>query len=98
MSPSTWWADNVIVSLVAQAPKDPRPLRVYLDSGDSGVDEADVTQTARLADAYRAIGFRENVDFRYVVEHGAVHHESAWAARLPEALKFLLGPVTQPRP
>lgn len=32
-----------------------------------------------------------NEDHRIVVEEGAVHNENAWAARFPEAAKFLFG-------
>jgi predicted alpha/beta superfamily hydrolase len=92
MSPSTWWADNVILTLVPSTPAAPRPLRVYVDSGDSGVDNDDVTATARLAEVYRALGYKDGVDFKYVVQQGAIHNETYWAQRLPEALKFLLGP------
>jgi len=92
MSPSTWWADQAILGLVRASPASPRPLRVYLDSGDSGVDDDDVTQTAKLAEVYRALGYVEGRDLKYVVQKGAVHNETYWAQRLPEALHFLLGP------
>ncbi len=92
MSPSTWWANNVILSMVPMTPAAPRPDRIYLDSGDSGPSNDDVTQTAQLADAYRALGYSEGTNFKYVVQAGATHNELYWAERLPEALKFLLGP------
>ena len=97
MSPSTWWADNVIVTLVPTTPASPRPLRVYLDSGDSGADNDDVLETALLAQAYRGLGYQEGTDFKYVVQQGAIHTEAAWAQRLPEALRFLLGPFDSAR-
>ena len=92
MSPSTWWADQAILGLVSASPVAPRPLRVYLDSGDSGVDDDDVTQTAKLADVYRSLGYVEGKDLKYVVQKGAVHNETYWAQRLPDALHFPLGP------
>jgi hypothetical protein len=38
-----------------------------------------------------AKGYRPGRDIRYVVDEGATHSEAAWAARLPGALRFLLG-------
>jgi predicted alpha/beta superfamily hydrolase len=31
----------------------------------------------------------------YVEEEGGIHHESAWARRLPAALRFLLSGIGQ---
>jgi predicted alpha/beta superfamily hydrolase len=39
---------------------------------------------------FRAAGYDES-GFRYVLEQDAKHTESAWAKRLPDALKFLFG-------
>ncbi|HKS54175.1 MAG TPA: alpha/beta hydrolase-fold protein [Steroidobacteraceae bacterium] len=39
---------------------------------------------------FRAAGYDEST-FRYVLEDDAKHTESAWARRLPDALKFLFG-------
>jgi len=39
---------------------------------------------------FRAAGYDES-SFRYVLEPDARHTESAWAKRLPDALKFLFG-------
>jgi predicted alpha/beta superfamily hydrolase len=36
-------------------------------------------------------GYREGRDLLYVEEEGAVHNEAAWADRLPQLLRFLLG-------
>lgn len=90
-SPSTWWNGRVLLSLVPQTGA-VRPVRVYVDSGDSGASSDDVTNTAQLAAAYRALGYQDGVSLKYVVEPGGTHTESAWARRLPAALDFLLGP------
>ncbi len=92
MSPSTWWDNTVLLTLLPQSPS-PRPVRVYVDSGDSGPELDDVTNTAALAAGYRALGYVDGVTLEYVVAQGATHTESAWAARLPGALAFLLGPA-----
>lgn len=93
MSPSTWWDDRMILDEVTRTSGRPaRPLRVWVDSGDSGPSRDDVENTRMLAAAYRALGYRDEVDLHYVVQEGAVHNESAWRTRLPDALRFLLGP------
>lgn len=91
MSPSTWWDNRVLLTFVGQTGAT-RPLRVYVDSGDSGPSNDGVTDTRDLANAYRALGYVDGVNFTYVVQPGATHTESAWASRLPGALEALLGP------
>ncbi len=90
LSPSTWWANEWITAQVdASSGQDPKPARVYVDSGDSGPSNDDVTYTQALAQAYQSNGYSP-VD--YQVGHGDQHDEAAWARRLPGALQFLLGP------
>jgi predicted alpha/beta superfamily hydrolase len=92
MSPSTWWDGAVLLDEVAATKgKSPRPIRVYVDSGDAGPSRDDVVNTAKLAAAYRDVGFVEGADLLYVVDAGAEHNETYWAKRLPGALRFLLG-------
>jgi predicted alpha/beta superfamily hydrolase len=92
MSPSTWWDDRVLLREAAMLRGlAPRPGRIYVDSGDSGDSRDDVDNTAMLAEAVRGAGYRDGVDFRYVVQPGAVHNELYWSQRLPGALAFLLG-------
>lgn len=90
-SPSTWWDDRFLLGSVAGSTT-PRPIRVYVDSGDSGNSMDDVTNTEQLAAAYRTLGYVDGTTLRYVVEPGGTHTESAWARRLPGALEFMLGP------
>jgi predicted alpha/beta superfamily hydrolase len=92
MSPSTWWDSTVLLTLVPMTPASPRPLRVYVDSGDSGTSNDDKDNTAKLAQAYRTLGYSDGTSLKYVVQAGASHSEIYWAQRLPEALKFMLGP------
>lgn len=92
MSPSTWWDGTVILGEVDSTPtRAARPLRVYIDSGDSGSSSDDVTNTTELAARYRKVGYTDNKDLLHVVQTGAEHSEIYWAARLPAALRFLLG-------
>lgn len=90
MSPSTWWDGRVILSLVSGSGP-VRPLRVYLDSGDSGPSSDDVDNTRDLAQVYVSLGYADAGVFRYTVQAGATHTEAAWASRLPGAMGFLLG-------
>lgn len=93
MSPSTWWDGRVILTEVATLPMaSARPLRVYVDSGDSGPSSDGVADTADLAAAYVAAGYVEGDTLHYVVAPGHQHEERYWALRLPGALAFLLGP------
>ncbi len=92
MSPSTWWDNDWLVGDVGTTPASPRPLRVYVDSGDSGPSNDDVTDTASLAAEYQSIGYLKGATLDYVVQAGGQHNEIYWAQRLPGALAFLLGP------
>ncbi|MDP1825060.1 MAG: alpha/beta hydrolase-fold protein [Archangium sp.] len=91
MSPSVWWDSRVLLTILPQTGAT-RPLRVYVDSGDSGGSNDGMADTADLAAAYRVLGYVDGTTLKYVVQPGATHTESAWASRLPGALEFLLGP------
>jgi predicted alpha/beta superfamily hydrolase len=91
LSPSAWWDNEVIVSEVQTTPGAPnRPLRVYIDSGDSSADS--VADVNALAAAYVSVGYVEGTDLMHVVQPGAQHNETYWAQRFPGAMQFLLGP------
>jgi predicted alpha/beta superfamily hydrolase len=92
LSPSTWWDSDWIVAEVGTTPAAPRPIRVYVDSGDSGTGNDDETDTASLAAAYKAIGYVQGSTLDYLVQAGGQHSEIYWAQRLPGTLAFLLGP------
>jgi predicted alpha/beta superfamily hydrolase len=92
MSPSTWWNNVWLVGKVATTPASPRPVRVYVDSGDGGSSKDGVDNTKKLADAYRALGYKDDATLKYVMQAGGQHNELYWAERLPGALAFILGP------
>lgn len=94
MSPSTWWDNTEILGEVSTTPTRPaKPVRVYVDSGDSGAEGStdDVMNTTELAARYRTVGYVDNKDLLHVVQTGGQHNEIYWAQRLPGALHFLLG-------
>jgi len=80
------------------------PGRLYVDVGTREVPEADENYAGmrahrvtselylevarRLRDLLLAKGYAR--DLLYIEEEGAIHHEDAWARRLPDALRFLL--------
>lgn len=91
LSPSAWWDGDVIVGDVQTTPAAPnRPLRVYVDSGDSPTEN--VADVNALVSAYMSVGYVEGTDLLHVVQPGGQHSETYWAQRFPGAMLFLLGP------
>ena len=94
MSPAFFWnGDDRWFRLVER--NDPPPARIYLDVGDRELDDDELSRRyvegfERMAALLRARGY-EDGSLRTVLERDGVHHEEAWARRLPDALRFLLG-------
>jgi predicted alpha/beta superfamily hydrolase len=88
LSPSTWWDNNWVIG--ASASPATLPQRLYLDSGNTGEDDDDVTLTAQLAQVWRS---KSSVKVDYLVQDGASHGETYWRQRIPGALSFLLAGV-----
>ncbi|REJ77279.1 MAG: alpha/beta hydrolase [Acidobacteria bacterium] len=95
-SPSFYVSDAKILAMAESAEK--LPLKVYLGVGtnemglkecgsDSDGGEA-VSDIRRLGSILKRKGLADG-GLKVVVEKCAVHHEDAWAKRLPDALKFL---------
>lgn len=105
-SPSLWWADGVafdwvapLAAAVAEAPG----RRLYLDTGNfegspaagpGSAGRSSVVDDGRhFVDALVAAlpeGAQDRV--MLVEDPGAEHDEAAWRRRLPNALRFVLGP------
>lgn len=86
-SPSLPWSDYRILETIEHGPR--AGGRVYVDIG--GREHRGMTSdTRRLRDALVKVGFTEGIDLRYVEDRYGIHRESAWARRLPDALRFLL--------
>lgn len=98
MSPAFWFGQRAIFPYVENAPY--VPGKVYLDAGTleargrqliSRKYAWSVTGAAQeMRDLLVGKGYRDGKDVLYVEEEGAPHHESAWARRLPDALRWLL--------
>jgi len=82
MSPALWVGGRAIYTYVRQAP--PAPGRIYLDNG-TREGSAKRMYLLLLEKADRPLD-----DLIYIVEQDGEHRESAWARRLPNALRFLL--------
>jgi predicted alpha/beta superfamily hydrolase len=97
MSPSVWWAGKAILRNVAALRKKPA-VKIWLDIGtcEGRAPEICVENAGELCQALVAKGWRLGDDLAYVEAEGATHDEKAWSARMPEALRFLFPPVTQP--
>jgi len=82
MSPAFWVGHGAIYRYVEQAMFNDG--RIYLDNGTR---EMSARQMHRLL-VQR--GYQDEANLRYVIEKEGEHTESAWARRLPDALRFLL--------
>ena len=102
VSPSLRWGKQGIFPFVQDAAF--APGKIYMDVGTAegsglGSDPqsqgsfADhyVQQVRRMNSLLRRKGYQPGETLLYVEEEGGIHHESAWARRLPAALRFLLG-------
>jgi predicted alpha/beta superfamily hydrolase len=93
-SPAFWWtSDDRWFDLVEHTPAP--AARIYLDVGDAEMPEDEQTRR-RYVDGFERMSelLRQRFDdrsLRTVLEPGGAHHETDWARRLPDALRFLLG-------
>ncbi|NNF69036.1 MAG: alpha/beta hydrolase [Acidimicrobiia bacterium] len=92
MSPAFWWDDGQTLEYLRYQP--PQEGRIYLDVGT--VEDQDDPDLARryhdefwLARDILAPVYGDRL--MTAVDEGAIHHETAWARRLPEAVRFLFG-------
>lgn len=101
-SPALRWGKRGIFPFVNQA--NFSPGKIYMDVGTAeGVGLADTRRgqrsfaleyllhVRRMDEMLRRKGYQPGASLRYVEDEGGIHHESAWARRLPDALRFLLG-------
>lgn len=73
----------------------PRDVRLWLDSGTRdapGRGDDGRYETIAARDALLQNGYVAGSDFHYHLAKGAIHKESAWAARLPLIFQFLFPP------
>jgi predicted alpha/beta superfamily hydrolase len=86
LSPALWFAGRAIFPFVERTPY--APGRIYLDAG-AAEQRGLLDDTRRMHRLLLDKGYGDDV--MYVEDADGTHHESAWARRLPAALRFLLG-------
>jgi predicted alpha/beta superfamily hydrolase len=82
LSPSLFVAGGAIVKYVQDAPYNLG--KIYIDNGTRE------PSARRMYEVLRDKGYVVRTDLKYVTERGGQHTESAWARRLPGAVRFLL--------
>jgi predicted alpha/beta superfamily hydrolase len=100
-SPAMRFGRGAIFTTVADAPR--VDGRIYMDVGTrEGVDLGEhgrgekrvsrefLEDARRMRDMLVEKGYKLGKSLLYVEDEDAIHHESAWARRLPDALRFLL--------
>jgi predicted alpha/beta superfamily hydrolase len=101
MSPALQLGEDETFGFIRAAPC-PRG-RIYLDVGtrEAHAGKRETQGMRRESSSYLELvrsmrdllvrkGCRNGADLQYVEDQGGIHHESAWARRLPGALRFLL--------
>lgn len=83
----SWWLKKFQQRMLGQAR---RPLKIYLDSGNSGPYNDCIHHTLALRDdLIGKLGYQLDNDLCHVVGDQHSHTESAWGFRLQHALRFL---------
>jgi predicted alpha/beta superfamily hydrolase len=83
LSPALWYTRGAIYDFVSKAPF--VPGKIYLDNGTRE------NSAARMERLLIEKGYQPGRDLLYLAEDGGRHTETAWARRLPNSLRFLLG-------
>jgi predicted alpha/beta superfamily hydrolase len=86
MSPALWFGRRRIFETIAPCRW---TGRIYLDVG-TAEGRALVRDVRLMSRMLRERTDRPRLNVRVVVDRGARHHESAWAARFEQAVRFLL--------
>lgn len=90
MSPSVWWDQRSVLSMVADYKAEAR-ARIWLDTGtaEGGQPETVVQDARLLRDALIAKGWRPGINLQYTEDQGAGHNEAAWSHRFASVLEYL---------
>lgn len=97
MSPSFWLVNHHIIHDIEQMPY--IPGRIYLDIGEQEISSRRAGKSQQLTSTVRQVyealvvrGYQPNREILYVTDPEGVHHESAWARRFPQMIRFFLSP------
>lgn len=78
------------ITTVQESQNPPQNVFFYLDNGGVDLDAMLQSGIDEMLLALDAKGFRLDRDFLFIKDEDAVHNETAWAERFPEALKITL--------
>ncbi len=87
LSPSVWWDNRTVIREFARLRKKPA-VRLWLDMGTAEPGREGVQI---LRDTLVGRGWKLGGDLQYLEVPGAEHSEAAWAARIGEVLKWIVG-------
>ena len=87
LSPSIWWDNRTVIREFARLRKKPA-VRLWLDMGTA---EPGWEAVQILRDTLVGRGWRLGDDLHYSEVAGAAHSEAAWAGRIGDVLRWLLG-------
>lgn len=93
MSSSFWWNNGdfygtIIPQINISAANSTQQF--YVDSGDSGISDDDVTDTSQVATAFIVSGgFELGRNFYWYLDRGGQHNEAYWSARFHHPMQWL---------
>jgi predicted alpha/beta superfamily hydrolase len=94
LSPVLEWGDRDIEHRYEHAPMAQLPLKLWVDMGtrEHGDDSIPIEELRRFRELLLRRGYVEGVSLTTLEVEDAIHDEAAWAARLPDVLRFLFPP------
>ncbi len=92
MSPAFRYKTFDLVAPVSAYRGAKKPVRIYLDNGGVGLENQLQPGVTDMYRTLNSLGYTPGQDLLWVYAPGAEHFESAWAARMPVALQWLLNP------
>lgn len=66
-----------------------KDLKFYIDNGGIGLEEQLQPGIDDMLNALQSKGYRENIDFFWILDKEARHFESDWAYRMPKAFQLM---------
>jgi predicted alpha/beta superfamily hydrolase len=81
MSSSFWWnAEDFNNKILTE--NHPKGITIYLDSGDSGPDQDDRSETIKVRDHFLKLpDFIQDKSLFYYLDQGGQHNEKYWGRR-----------------
>jgi enterochelin esterase-like enzyme len=91
LSPAFMIQNIDLVKVVSDYKGKKKKLVFYIDNGSKGLEERLQPGVDEMIKTLEQKGYKKNKDYFYISAPDAEHNEAAWAKRMPEALKSLLG-------